>query len=84
MAAKSRAAPAHGRLRRRSDSPSPLRSAARDSRLLHMFKVGPEGCRMLLICTPGATSSTSPPSDEPPDFEHIAAAARANGCELLL
>jgi len=77
MAAKSRAAPAHGRLRRRSDSPSPLRSAARDSRLLQMFKVGPEGCRMLLICTPGRlrarrrrptsrrTSSTSPPPRGP-------------------
>ena len=62
----------------------------------HRYTVGPEGCRMLFICTPGgfenlvremsvrAESRTlPPPSDEAPDFERVAAIARANGCELL-
>ena len=62
----------------------------------HRYSVGPEGCRMLFICTPGgfenlvremsepAESRTLPPaSDEEPDWEHVAAVAEANGCELL-
>jgi quercetin dioxygenase-like cupin family protein len=63
----------------------------------HRYTVGPQGCRMLFICTPGgfenliremsvpAESRTlPPPSDEAPDFERLAAIARANGCELLV
>ena len=62
----------------------------------HRYTVGPEGCRMLFICTPGgfenlvremsvpAESRTlPPPSDAEPDWEHVAAVAEANGCELL-
>jgi mannose-6-phosphate isomerase-like protein (cupin superfamily) len=62
----------------------------------HRYTVGGEGCRMLFICTPGgfenlvrdmsvpAESRTlPPPSDEEPDWEHVAAVAKANGCELL-
>lgn len=62
----------------------------------HRYVVGPAGCRMLFICTPGgfenlvremsvpAERRTLPPlSDEAPDFERVAAIARANGCELL-
>jgi quercetin dioxygenase-like cupin family protein len=63
----------------------------------HRFTVGPDGCRMLFIITPGgrfdslvremsvpAASRTLPPhTDEPPDVAHIAAVARAHGCELL-
>jgi mannose-6-phosphate isomerase-like protein (cupin superfamily) len=63
----------------------------------HKYTVGPDGCRMLFICTPGgnfenlvremsepAPSRTLPPlPDEEPDYERIAAIARANGCELL-
>jgi mannose-6-phosphate isomerase-like protein (cupin superfamily) len=62
----------------------------------HRYSVGPDGCRMLFICTPGgfeklvrgmsvpAESRTlPPPSDEEPDWEHVAAVAEANGCELL-
>jgi quercetin dioxygenase-like cupin family protein len=62
----------------------------------HRYVVGPDGCRMLFICTPGgfenlvremsvpARSRTlPPPSDEAPDLERVAAIARANGCELL-
>jgi quercetin dioxygenase-like cupin family protein len=62
----------------------------------HRYTVGPDGCRMLFICTPGgfdelvremsvqAESRTlPPPSDEEPDFEHVARVARAHGCELL-
>ena len=58
--------------------------------------VGPQGCRMLFICTPGGfenlvremsvpagSRTLPPPSDETPDFEQVAAIARANGCELL-
>jgi quercetin dioxygenase-like cupin family protein len=63
----------------------------------HRYDVGPDGCRMLFICTPGgfedlvremsvpAESRTlPPPSDEPPDFELVAAIAVAHGCELLM
>ena len=62
----------------------------------HRYSIGPDGCRMLFICTPGgfenlvmgmsvpAKSRTlPPPSDEEPDWEHVAAVAEANGCELL-
>jgi mannose-6-phosphate isomerase-like protein (cupin superfamily) len=60
----------------------------------HRYTVGPDGCRMLFICTPGgfeklvvemsrpAESLTLPPATEP-DFEHVARVAAANGCELL-
>ena len=62
----------------------------------HRYAIGPDGCRMLFICTPGgfeklvremsvpAESRTlPPPSEEEPDWEHVAALAKANGCELL-
>ena len=63
----------------------------------HRYTVGPDGCRMLFICTPAgfedlvmqmsrpATGHTLPPSsDEAPDFERIAAIAGRNGCELMI
>jgi quercetin dioxygenase-like cupin family protein len=62
----------------------------------HRYTVGPDGCRMLFICTPGGfeklvremsvpaqARTLPPPSDEEPDFERVAAIAKANGCELL-
>jgi mannose-6-phosphate isomerase-like protein (cupin superfamily) len=62
----------------------------------HRYSIGPDGCRMLFICTPGgfenlvrgmsvpAKSRTlPPPSDEEPDWENVAAVAEANACELL-
>ena len=61
----------------------------------HRFSVGPEGCRMLFIMTPGgfeelviamsepARSRTLPPPTEEPDWERVAAIAEAHGCELL-
>ena len=62
----------------------------------HRFTVGPSGCRMLFILTPGgfeellrATSESAgsrtvpPPSDEMPDFARIAEIVRQHGCELL-
>jgi quercetin dioxygenase-like cupin family protein len=62
----------------------------------HRYDVGPDGCRMLFICTPGgferlvremsrpAESLTlPPPSDEEPDWDHVARVAKENGCELL-
>ena len=62
----------------------------------HRYTVGPAGCRMLYIMTPGgfenlvrgmgvpAESRTLPPADdEEPDWEHVAAVAKAHGCELL-
>ena len=62
----------------------------------HRYTVGPDGCRMLFVCTPGgfeklvremsepAPSLTlPPPSDEDPDWQHVAKVAAANGCELL-
>jgi quercetin dioxygenase-like cupin family protein len=62
----------------------------------HRYTVGPNGCRMLFICTPGgfedlvlgmsrpAESRTlPPPSEEEPDWAHVAAVATAHGCELL-
>ena len=62
----------------------------------HRYTVGDAGCRMLFIMTPGgferlvremsvpAQTRTLPPaSEEEPDWEHVAAVARANGCELV-
>jgi quercetin dioxygenase-like cupin family protein len=62
----------------------------------HRYTVGPNGCRMLFICTPGgfenlvremsvpAETRTLPPaSDEEPDMEMVAAVARKYGAELL-
>ena len=62
----------------------------------HRYVVGPAGCRMLFICTPGgfeglvrdmslpAESRTlPPPSDEEPDYEHVGRVARDYGCELV-
>ena len=62
----------------------------------HRYTVGPNGCRMLFICTPGgfedlviamsqpALSRTlPPPATEEPDWERIAAIAQAHGAELL-
>src|ERR671917_2687726 len=58
----------------------------------HRYTVGPTGCRMLFIMTPGgfedfviatsepAASRTLPPlSEEEPDFERLAAMAQAYG-----
>lgn len=62
----------------------------------HRYTVGDRGCRMLFIMTPGgfeelvrgmsvpAQSRTLPPADDgEPDWDHVAAVAKANGCELL-
>jgi quercetin dioxygenase-like cupin family protein len=65
----------------------------------HRFTVGPEGCRMLFVFTPGgfeellrATSRpaeglTLPPHDAPPpteeEMERMQEAIRTHGCELL-
>ena len=62
----------------------------------HRYTVGPHGCRMLFIMTPGgfeklvremsvpaADRTAPPPIDEEPDWSHVAAVAKANGCELL-
>ncbi len=62
----------------------------------HRYSIGDDGCRMLFICTPGGFESLvremsvparartlPPPSDDEPDWEHVAAVAAANGCELL-
>lgn len=62
----------------------------------HRYTVGPDGCRMLFLCTPGgfeqlvvemsrpAESLTLPPeTTEEPDWEHVARVAAAHGCELL-
>lgn len=62
----------------------------------HRYSIGDKGCRMLFICTPGGFENLvrqmsvpaerrtlPPPSDEEPDWEHVAAVAKANGCELL-
>lgn len=62
----------------------------------HRYTVGDAGCRMLFIMTPGgfedlvrgmsvsAQSRTLPPADDgEPDWDHVAAVAKANGCELL-
>ncbi len=62
----------------------------------HRYTVGPNGCRMLFICTPAgfeslvrdmsvpAETRTLPPaSDEEPDMEMVAAVAKRHGAELL-
>ena len=62
----------------------------------HRYTVGPDGCRMLFLCTPAgfeglvrdmsvpaAQRTLPPPSDEPPDFEMVARVARDHACELL-
>jgi quercetin dioxygenase-like cupin family protein len=62
----------------------------------HSYKVGPDGCRMLFICTPGGfedlviemsqpagSRTLPPPPEEEPDWERIAAVAEAHGAELL-
>jgi quercetin dioxygenase-like cupin family protein len=62
----------------------------------HRYTVGPDGCRMLFICTPGgfedlvvemsrpADTLTLPPAaTEEPDWERVATVAAANDCELL-
>lgn len=64
--------------------------------LPHRYTVGKGGCRMLFIMTPGgfegliremsvpaATRTLPPGSDAESDWEHIAAVAKAYGCELL-
>jgi quercetin dioxygenase-like cupin family protein len=62
----------------------------------HRYSVGPNGCRMLFICTPGGfeglvrdmsvpaeTRTVPPESDEEPDMEMVASVARKYHCELL-
>jgi quercetin dioxygenase-like cupin family protein len=62
----------------------------------HRYTVGPSGCRMLFVMTPGGfeglvrdmsvpaqARTLPPPSDEEPDWERVAAVAKAHGCELL-
>jgi quercetin dioxygenase-like cupin family protein len=62
----------------------------------HRYTVGDAGCRMLFLMTPGgfedlvlamsepAGGRTLPPaSDEEPDWDRIAAIAKAHGAELL-
>jgi mannose-6-phosphate isomerase-like protein (cupin superfamily) len=62
----------------------------------HRYTVGPAGCRMLFLMTPGGfedlviamsepagSRTLPPPSEEEPDWERIAAIAEAYGCELL-
>lgn len=62
----------------------------------HMYAVGPTGCRMLFVTTPGGfealvremsvpaqARTLPPPSDVGPDMETVAAVATAHGCELL-
>jgi len=62
----------------------------------HRYVVGPDGCRMLFVCTPGgfeglvrdmsepaSERALPPPPDGEPDYARIAAVAEAYGCELL-
>jgi quercetin dioxygenase-like cupin family protein len=62
----------------------------------HRYAVGPEGCRMLFVCTPAgfeglvremsspaAARALPPPPAEAPDLERMAAIAEAHGCEML-
>jgi quercetin dioxygenase-like cupin family protein len=62
----------------------------------HRYTAGPAGCRMLFLMTPGGfedlvrgmsvpaqARTLPPPSDAEPDWEHVAAVAKAHGCELL-
>ncbi len=65
-------------------------------RIPHRYVVGPAGCRMLFVTTPGgfealvremsvpaAARTLPPPSDAAPDMELVAGVAIAHGCELL-
>ena len=62
----------------------------------HRYTVGPNGCRMLFLCTPAgfenlvremsvpAETRTLPPAtDEEPDMEMVATVAARYGCELV-
>ena len=62
----------------------------------HRYTVGPDGCRMLFIFTPGGFEDTlremsapaesrtlPPPSAGAPDFARIREIAQRHGCELL-
>jgi quercetin dioxygenase-like cupin family protein len=62
----------------------------------HRYSVGAAGCRMLFIMTPGGFENLvtamsepaggrtlPPPSDQEPDWERVAAIAKAHGAELL-
>jgi len=62
----------------------------------HRYTAGAGGCRMLFIMTPGGFEdlvremsvpaqrrTLPPPSDAEPDWAHVAAVAKAHGCELL-
>ena len=62
----------------------------------HRYTTGPTGCRLLFIMTPGGLEHVirgmsvpaearvvPPPSDVEPDWERVAAIARAHGCEVL-
>jgi quercetin dioxygenase-like cupin family protein len=62
----------------------------------HRYTVGAAGCRMLFICTPGGfeglvrdmsepagSRTLPPPSEQEPDWGHVAAVAQRYGCELL-
>ena len=62
----------------------------------HRYTVGADGCRLLFLMTPGgfenlvigmsepaASRTLPPPAEAEPDWEHAAAVAAANGCELL-
>ena len=62
----------------------------------HRYTVGASGCRMLFIMTPGGfedlviamsepagSRTLPPPSDDEPDWEQVAAIAKAHGAELL-
>jgi quercetin dioxygenase-like cupin family protein len=62
----------------------------------HRYTVGPNGCRMLFICTPGgfenlvidmsepaAARTLPPPPESEPDWGHVARVAKENGAELL-
>jgi hypothetical protein len=62
----------------------------------HRYTAGAAGCRMLFLMTPGGfedlviamsepagSRTLPPPFDEEPDWERVAAIARAHGAELL-
>jgi len=63
----------------------------------HRYTVGSAGCRMLFLITPGGfedmviamsepagSRTLPPPSEEEPDWERVAAIAKAHGNELLV
>ncbi len=62
----------------------------------HRYTVGPDGCRMLFVCTPAGFEglvrdmsepaperALPPPSRDEPDYERVGAIAADYGCELL-